>query len=480
MILQKLFRQQNDGCEYIVKSKSDISHIGTNKVIGDTSLLDDADRLSITFKGSGNILFLEKGIKHLKKLQISFTGDNSLIYISKSKSEYNLMIEAESNSVCYFGPHLYTNKMKVLRAKIREGDFLLTGADGLFSMSIEMDTLSQDGGKHGDILIGNHVWLGQGVKVYGGSVIHSGAVIGAQAIVDGEECEGKACWITRNGELVKLTDNIVFTKDSMRAVHPDALELFDRIDDETKESTLDFISSDPFELAGELRQIQTAAGRLKHIRRFNESNAQERPPQLSDLLEWDSAAKKGNEGRDNKIIGSFNEEDDNTVVFEGSGNILYIEPGAQLKGCRITFHYDNSIVYISRSDRPYHFRLYMHYGSTVYFGQNIQFSEKSPLRLNASEGKSILIGDNVRIGRRVWIRTSDQHPVYDIESGQRINKARSVVIGSGARIKSDTVIRKGSVITSRKGQTAEHLTEALIELEKATTPEDKLSIMKLL
>lgn len=50
------------------------------------------------------------------------------------------------------------------------------------------------------IVIENDVWLGQGVTVLGGSHIHSGAVVGAQSLVNGEvEEKYDCCWNSRKG-----------------------------------------------------------------------------------------------------------------------------------------------------------------------------------------------------------------------------------------------------------------------------------------
>ena len=46
----------------------------------------------------------------------------------------------------------------------------------------------------------------------------------------------------------------------------------------------------------------------------------------------------------------------------------------------------------------------------------------------------------------IIVRTSDSHPIYDIESSNRINPAKSVKIGNRVWVAPDTKIMKGSVI----------------------------------
>lgn len=479
MNLRGLFTKGNEEREYIVTDRSGISHIGANRILGDTALFDDADKLSIVFRGSGNILFLEKGVRHLRNVEITFSGDNSLIYISKSRSDLSLKVEIEENAVCFFGPHLYTSRMKTLFAKIRSGDMLLTGADCLFSLAINIDTGKQEESGHGDVLIGNHVWIGQNVRIYGGSVIHSGAVLGAQTTVEGSECSGNACWITRKSVLTKIADDIVFTKDSMRAVEPSGLGKFDHIEAPLMEQLIGITDADEgFDLMDGLRQLPSASARLKHIRRAATKRIQERAPQLSENIPLDEEEKTDAGSGDNRIIGEFDESGGNEVVFRGEGNILFIEQGVIMKDCRIYFNCDNSLVYLSKSDRPYHFRIFAHYNSTVYFGQNVRFPEKSPARINTSEAKHVLIGSNVRLGKRVWMRTSDQHPIYEISSGQRINKAKNIVIGDDARIADDTVIRKGSLIPGGSEDSLNRLIKTAEEIEKSTGTEERLELLK--
>lgn len=480
MGLRGLFAKGDDEREYIVTDRSGISHIGSNRILGDTALLGNADKSRIVFRGSGNILYLEKGIKHLRFIDITFSGDNSLIYISNSKSEFTLKIEMEDNAVCYLGPQLYTSKMKALAARIRTGDKLIIGTDCMLSFGIEIDTKHPDGTNHGDIMIGNHVWIGQSARIYGGSVIGSGALIGAQTVVDGARCPGNACWVIHNGEFTKIYDNIVFTKDSMKAVRQENLEHFDNIDDDTKEKILRLTSRDPFDLAETLERIATASGRLRSIRKLYGDISPPATPLINDHLSQDKCKACKTDDADNVIIGNIDEREGNTIVFEGKGNILFIEPGVIMKNCHISFHRDNSLVYLSSSDKVYNIRLYLYYGTTVYFGRNIRFSKKSPLRVNASEAKCVLIGNNVRFGKRVWMRTSDQHPVYDFESGRRLNSSKNVVIGNGTLIDDDTVVRKGSIFSGKSGKRPENLIKTAEEINRIPDIEARLELLKII
>ncbi len=415
----------------------------SNRILGDRSLIDDAGKVNIVFKGENNILYLEKGIKLLKYLNIVYEGSNSLVYLSRSRSEYHLSVEIGSDAVCFIGPYAFTNKTRRLETTVRSGDMLITGTDCMFSRGISLDTLSMDGKSHGDILIGNHVWLGQDVKVYGPSVIESGAVMGSDTVVDSAVCSGNSCWVTKNGELTKLRENTAFRKDSMRNVPSEHLDAFDHLDAETHGKLMEMSGKDSYpELAADLRKTSTADRRLKLIKKDAHGIIGHQVP-VADLTAFRSDDEEEGAKADNLIIGEYDESQDNIITFNGKGNVLYIEKGAQLEKSRITFNGDDSLVYLSSSDKPYHMRTMVHYGTCAYFGKNCSLPPKGQLHVIASEAKHIIIGDGITFGKRVWIRNSDQHPVYDLSTGQRINKARSVIIGSGAEIADETLIFKG-------------------------------------
>lgn len=46
----------------------------------------------------------------------------------------------------------------------------------------------------------------------------------------------------------------------------------------------------------------------------------------------------------------------------------------------------------------------------------------------------------------IFIRTSDEHPIYDIQSGLRINDAKDVTIGNKVWISEGVTINKGSIV----------------------------------
>ena len=67
--------------------------------------------------------------------------------------------------------------------------------------------------------------------------------------------------------------------------------------------------------------------------------------------------------------------------------------------------------------------------------------------VNAQEdGSSIEIGEGCMFSNHIIVRTSDSHPIYDMESFQRINCAKPVRIGNQVWIAPDSKIMKGANI----------------------------------
>lgn len=67
--------------------------------------------------------------------------------------------------------------------------------------------------------------------------------------------------------------------------------------------------------------------------------------------------------------------------------------------------------------------------------------------INAQEnGSYINIGEGCMFSNHIIVRTSDSHPIFDMRTSQRINKAQPVTIGKMVWIAPDTKIMKGANI----------------------------------
>ena len=61
-------------------------------------------------------------------------------------------------------------------------------------------------------------------------------------------------------------------------------------------------------------------------------------------------------------------------------------------------------------------------------------------------GSKIEVGEDCGFSNRIIVRTSDSHEIIDIHTGERINPAKPVLIGSHVWICPGTTIMKGTVI----------------------------------
>lgn len=69
------------------------------------------------------------------------------------------------------------------------------------------------------------------------------------------------------------------------------------------------------------------------------------------------------------------------------------------------------------------------------------------IHINCQEDNThIHIGQDCMLSNNIIIRTSDSHPIYDTETGQRLNEASSIVIGNHVWIAPNTKIMKGAHI----------------------------------
>jgi len=154
--------------------------------------------------------------------------------------------------------------------------------------------------------------------------------------------------------------------------------------------------------------------------------------------------------KDNHIIGNF-DFDNSKVIFKGKGNVLISSTSedtekVKLNKTVITFANDNSVVFLNPSNKAYSINLVMHNNCFCYIGANNYFNDI--LNLQCSEQCNIFIGDTCMFSFGIWIRTSDVHLIYDINSHKRINSSKSVFIGDHVWVGQDAKIWKGTHIGS--------------------------------
>ena len=83
----------------------------------------------------------------------------------------------------------------------------------------------------------------------------------------------------------------------------------------------------------------------------------------------------------------------------------------------------------------------------ITIGKNTSFT--NDVHVNAQEDDmSIEIGENCMLSNHIIIRTSDSHPIYSLDSNQRINKAKPIKIGNHVWVGNKTILLKGTELSN--------------------------------
>jgi acetyltransferase-like isoleucine patch superfamily enzyme len=127
---------------------------------------------------------------------------------------------------------------------------------------------------------------------------------------------------------------------------------------------------------------------------------------------------------ENTVIRNMN------ILFSGAHNILEIGMGCNLRGA----------IHMRQSE------------SGLVIGAGTTFVGA---HLFAMEGKRIVIGEDCMFSSGIFVRTSDEHPIYDLHGGERLNGPQDVIlgrhvwIGEGATLGKGANIPEGCVIGAR-------------------------------
>lgn len=147
-----------------------------------------------------------------------------------------------------------------------------------------------------------------------------------------------------------------------------------------------------------------------------------------------------------------------TIKVRGKGNRLVFGDGANISNCEIRLYGKNNVIDIGSGVRFKSGKLYLLQTEN----QHICLGDGTTVEgayLLVDEAASIDIGDDCMLSTDIIIRTGDKHSILDLHTGERINRAKNVVVSEhvwigravqvlkGARISSGSIVGAGSVVS---------------------------------
>lgn len=136
------------------------------------------------------------------------------------------------------------------------------------------------------------------------------------------------------------------------------------------------------------------------------------------------------------------------VIFQGENNTLTVAEGANIARLSIRFDCNNGSCAIASSSGVSALQASIRVGedATVKIGRSV--STTNTMQISAVEGSSVSIGDDVMVAGNVKVRGDDGHPIFDVETGQRVNIPEPITIGDHVWLGLDSTILGGAQIGS--------------------------------
>lgn len=130
------------------------------------------------------------------------------------------------------------------------------------------------------------------------------------------------------------------------------------------------------------------------------------------------------------------------VVFTGSNNTLVVKSDAKVSNLSIQFDCDNGRCEIGNNAFKGSIRVGHH--CTVKIGDAVTCT--NGCYISTAEHSSVEIGDDCMIASGNEIRADDAHPIFDVETGERVNMPKSIKIGNHVWLGVRAVVLGGSQI----------------------------------
>lgn len=145
------------------------------------------------------------------------------------------------------------------------------------------------------------------------------------------------------------------------------------------------------------------------------------------------------------------------IDVTGKNNTIIIHNGCRLRGCRFYIRGNNNLIELSDFTFADTAEFYIEDDANrIFCGKHNSFTGK--IQLACTEGKEILTGEDCLFSSEIVLRTGDSHSIIN-DQGQRINPAKSIMIGDhvwighrvlvnkGVKIARNSIVGTGSVLT---------------------------------
>ncbi|PKA39954.1 hypothetical protein CWR43_30270 [Rhizobium sullae] len=149
------------------------------------------------------------------------------------------------------------------------------------------------------------------------------------------------------------------------------------------------------------------------------------------------------EGSGNRILGSAVSSEKCRVTFHGRNATLIIGDRCSLDNSNFKL-YDGAVIAIGENSR-YTGSILAHIGCLVTLGANLQAN--GFLNISSAEETKVTLGKDCLISSAT-IRSSDMHPIYDLETNERVNMGADVTIGDHVWFGQESIVLKGVTIGS--------------------------------
>ena len=192
-------------------------------IIGKLKLIDS--KIKQGKNCTGNVIYCDNtyGDVVLEKSILTFNGSNGLMYIvGGNHKSLKILATANNDTTLYIGQNSSFHKSATIHLACSECSSIVIGNDCMFSRDIWIRT----GDSHcvysvsthdrinnpKNVILGDHVWIGQDSTILKGATIGSGAIVGGRSLVTGKKLFSCTSYGGSPAKMLSEQGEVFFTK----------------------------------------------------------------------------------------------------------------------------------------------------------------------------------------------------------------------------------------------------------------------------